>query len=382
MRVDRHASVIAAGEIAHLSYDAHLSTDSKGRPESLRVQRLPLGPRRRPARPARCHPFRRRRRPGPVTAGWSAARAAAALEVTNRPLVQSGGVRPNALRRRSARPAGTPSFIATENYSHLAARTARNAMLFEDVPLLYGDNRFEIILYGPQGQQRSRLEDRSTSARARCRPARPGIGRASTSRASNLLGNFVDRDDGGGLIDDRPGDFTRPDLQAAIQVEHGLDKRTSVGLLAAMLLADNEKLTFVEGSVRRSIGPALVEAAVARDGQGGMAGAGAGGRPPRLDQRQRRGAAGQRFRHQRASARSAIATPGCRSMRRSRSAASTSPRMATCAWSIAAGSRSDAQRRRPPVDQFQRLQPHHLGQLAAAPGHATVLRQPTCWKLG
>ncbi|HEU0310284.1 MAG TPA: hypothetical protein VFR36_03570, partial [Sphingomicrobium sp.] len=60
-------------------------------------------------------------------------------------------------------------------------------------------------------------------------------------------------------------------LQAAIQAEHGLDKRTSVGLLAAMLLEGNERLTFVEGSVRRSIGPALVEAAVARDDNGRMA---------------------------------------------------------------------------------------------------------------
>jgi hypothetical protein len=50
-----------------------------------------------------------------------------------------------------------------------------------------------------------------------------------------------------------------------------LGKRTSVGLLAAMMLADDEKLTFVEGSVRRSIGPALIEAAVARDGNGGIA---------------------------------------------------------------------------------------------------------------
>ncbi len=38
-----------------------------------------------------------------------------------------------------------------------------------------------------------------------------------------------------------------------------------------MLLNGNEKLTFVEGSIRRSIGPALVEAAVARDSAGGRA---------------------------------------------------------------------------------------------------------------
>src|SRR4029450_12386416 len=45
-----------------------------------------------------------------------------------------------------------------------------------------------------------------------------------------------------------------------------------IGALAAMLLADNEKLTFVEGSVRQSVGSSLVEAAGARDSRGGMAG--------------------------------------------------------------------------------------------------------------
>ncbi|MBA3667080.1 MAG: carboxypeptidase regulatory-like domain-containing protein, partial [Sphingomonas sp.] len=89
----------------------------------------------------------------------------------------------------------------------------------------------------------------------------------------NLLGSFVGRDDGGGGSD-RPretGDFRRPDWQGAVQVEHGLDKRTSIGVLATMLLADNERLTFVEGSVRRSVGSALLEAAVARDSKGGIA---------------------------------------------------------------------------------------------------------------
>ena len=86
-----------------------------------------------------------------------------------------------------------------------------------------------------------------------------------------MLSDFVDR----GFDEDverKLGDFTRPDLQAAVQVEHGLGKRTSVGALATMLLAGHERLTFVEGSVRHSIGPALVEAAVARDSSGGMAG--------------------------------------------------------------------------------------------------------------
>ena len=47
--------------------------------------------------------------------------------------------------------------------------------------------------------------------------------------------------------------------------------RTSVGALARMMLIDDERLTFVEGTVRRSIGQALVEVGVAGDSTGGKA---------------------------------------------------------------------------------------------------------------
>ena len=38
MRVDRQSSIYAAGEIAHLSYDAQISTDQKGMPSALRLR--------------------------------------------------------------------------------------------------------------------------------------------------------------------------------------------------------------------------------------------------------------------------------------------------------------------------------------------------------
>ncbi len=37
-----------------------------------------------------------------------------------------------------------------------------------------------------------------------------------------------------------------------------------------MLLDGDEKMTFIEGSVRQSIGPALFEAAIAREGSGAI----------------------------------------------------------------------------------------------------------------
>src|SRR5206468_3450337 len=38
VKVDRQASVYAAGEIAHLSYDAQVTTDSSGKPNLLRIR--------------------------------------------------------------------------------------------------------------------------------------------------------------------------------------------------------------------------------------------------------------------------------------------------------------------------------------------------------
>lgn len=38
VKVDRHTSVYAAGEIAHLSYDAQMSTTQKGLPNTLRLR--------------------------------------------------------------------------------------------------------------------------------------------------------------------------------------------------------------------------------------------------------------------------------------------------------------------------------------------------------
>ena len=44
-----------------------------------------------------------------------------------------------------------------------------------------------------------------------------------------------------------------------------------MGVLARAMLIGDERLTFIEGTVRRSIGPALVELGAARESNGGMA---------------------------------------------------------------------------------------------------------------
>src|SRR5206468_7142768 len=62
-----------------------------------------------------------------------------------------------------------------------------------------------------------------------------------------------------------------PKAQAAISVEHGLDTRTSVGVLARAMLIGDQRVTFVEGTVRRSVGPAQLQLSASRGSNGGTA---------------------------------------------------------------------------------------------------------------
>ena len=139
---------------------------------------------------------------------------------------------------------------------------------FEDVELGYGDNRFEIVTFGPQGQQRSRVETINVG-QEHVPPGKTYYYVGFNQPGSDLLGFVGDRAE----VDRTFGEdrIAVPKVQAAAALEHGLDKRTSVAALAAMMIVGDEKLTFVEGSVRRSIGPALVEASLARQSGGGMA---------------------------------------------------------------------------------------------------------------
>jgi len=268
-RVDRHASVVAAGEIAHLSYDAMVSVDEKGRPQSLRLRGYRSEPDGGLLGPLNATHFGFGDVQGLTSrlVGGSSGRGAM---VTNRPLINP--IAFDRTRFEGDLPPGWDVELYRNGELLAFSRPGGSQRyLFEDVALVYGDNRFEIILYGPQGQTRSRLEYINVG-QLQVPPGQTWYWAGISQPGKALLGRFTERDDGGGLINQtETGDFSRPDAQAAVQVEHGLDKRTSIGVLAMTLLAGNEKLTFVEGSVRRSIGPALLEAAVARDGNGGMA---------------------------------------------------------------------------------------------------------------
>jgi hypothetical protein len=255
-RVDRQSSVYAAGEVAQLSYDAQITTTSKGKPNLLRVRAFRSDPDGTLLGPLKATHVGfgdvegfDSRLTGTVAAGRGAV-------LTNRPL--------------TARTAFDRTRIEGDLATGWEAELYRNGELlgfaksdssqryvFDDVQLLYGENRIRVVLYGPQGQVRER-EQLLNVGQDEVPKGKTWYWVGANQPGRDLV-----------TLEKPPDQVALPQAQAAVSVEHGLDTRTSVGVLARAMLIDDQRLTFIEGTVRRSVGGAILEVSAARESRGG-----------------------------------------------------------------------------------------------------------------
>ena len=258
MRVDRQSSVYAAGEIARLSYEAQLTTNQKGIPESLRLRAFRSDPDGQLLGPLKATHFGVGDVLGFDSRLSGAGSSGRGAVVTNRPLVTQAAF--DRTRFEGDLPIGWEAEIYRNGeLLGFAKPSADQRYLFDDIQLLYGDNRIEIRMYGPQGQVRTREEEIN-------------VGQDHVPRGKTWYwAGFNQPAHDLFAIHDPPASADIPKAQAAVALEHGIDERTSVGALARTMLLDDQRLTYVEASVRRSIGPALVEVSAARETSGGMA---------------------------------------------------------------------------------------------------------------
>lgn len=257
-KVDRRTSVYAAGEIALLSYDARVATDEKGVPASLRMRAYRSDPDSQLLGPLQATHFGFGDVAGLDTRLSGSSASGRGAMATNRPVVNPTAF--DRTRFEGDLPAGWEAELYRNGQLLGFARADdRQRYAFEDVQLMYGENQITIILYGPQGQVRTRNETIN-------------VGQDNVPAGKTWYWAGVNQP-GRDLVSLREPERNpaEPEFQAALAVEHGLDERTSVGVLARTMLLADEKLTFVEGSVRRSIGSALLEVGVARESSGGSA---------------------------------------------------------------------------------------------------------------
>jgi hypothetical protein len=250
--------LFASGEIATASFDARLTSDNQGIPERLRLRAFRSDPESHLLGPLKATHFEIGdvSLPGSVIALQSTPGRGA--YVTNRPLS-----RPDSFDRTSFR-GELPEGWDAELYRNgllIGFQQSRGDGRYEflDIPLLYGQNRMEVVLYGPQGQERRDI--RMIPVGVDAIPPQETYYWAGVQQTGADLVNFADTPP---LIS---RDFIG--LRGGFGFERGIDARTSVAASFMTSMFRGRRDYFAEGLVRRAIGPALLEVAGASNLQGG-----------------------------------------------------------------------------------------------------------------
>ncbi|MBJ7437934.1 MAG: carboxypeptidase regulatory-like domain-containing protein [Sphingopyxis sp.] len=250
--------IFAAGEVLRQSFDARLSSDNEGVPDSLRMRLYRTDPEGRLLGPLKATHYAA----GDVSllstgivAGSAPGRGAV---VTNRPIE-----RPDSFDKTTFRgdlPAGWDAELYRNG--QLLAFTSPNGdgrYEFLDVPLQYGSNRFEIVLYGPQGQVRREIRQVQVGM--------DSIPPQQTWYWAGFAQENADLIEFGGR---RRGPFRRG-WRGTIGAERGLDARTSVAAYAHSLMIEDVRRNYAEVALRRSLGPTLLEVGASQADDGGGA---------------------------------------------------------------------------------------------------------------
>lgn len=255
-RLDTRYEVYAAGELGPAAYDVRLASNRRGVPESLRIRAyrtdpaggLPLGATHVAIGDVQGIAT-------PLVAHSSVGRG---FMATNRPVERADTF--DRTNFRGELPRGWDAELY-RNGQLLAFSNDRSDGRYEflDVPLQYGQNRFEVVLYGPQGQVRRDVKSVPV-----------GLDSIPPRKTFWWIGW---NDDGHDLIGLNRVATLRPGgWRGALGFERGLNARTSVAANIQSLIDERgRRRSYGEVSLRRAVGPALIEVSGAQDFGGGTA---------------------------------------------------------------------------------------------------------------
>ncbi|MBA3895615.1 MAG: carboxypeptidase regulatory-like domain-containing protein [Sphingomonadaceae bacterium] len=255
-RMDAQYELYASGEAGPVAYDARLSSTRNGAPATLRLRAYRTDPEGKlPLHATQIAAGDVTGLSSPLVAQSSVGRG---IMITNRPVDL-----PTTFDRTDFR-GELPRGWDAELYRNgqllaFANDRADGRYEFLDVLLLYGTNRFEIVLYGPQGQVRREVKS-------------VAVGLDSIPPKKTWYWAGID-EDGRDLIDlNHAPNFGQRGWRGSLGIERGLDARTSVAaLLHSLVLDDAGRKNYIETSVRRAIGPALAELSASGEAGGGSA---------------------------------------------------------------------------------------------------------------
>ncbi len=248
-RLDARYEIYASGELAGASFDARLSSNDRGVPENLRLRGYRTDPEGGLLGPLNATHFALgdvSTNPTPLGVQTTVGRGGF---VTNRPLNRTASFDRTTFRGELPDGWDAELFRNDQLIGYVQSR-GDGRYEFLDVALLYGQNRFEVILYGPQGQVRRDVKMIPVGLDSI--PPRETYSWAAVQDAGRDLIN---------LDGVEPSEFLG--LRGGFGLERGIDARTSVAGSWFTSMLRGQRQNYLEGSVRRAIGPTLVELAAA-----------------------------------------------------------------------------------------------------------------------
>jgi hypothetical protein len=257
-RLDAQYEIYASGEIGPVAYDARLSSDRSGVPANLRLRAYRTDPDAGLLGPLKATHVAAGDVQGLSTALVAQSSVGRGFLVTNRPID-----RPQSFDRTDFR-GELPRGWDAELYRNgqllaFANDRADGRYEFLDVALLYGQNRFEVVLYGPQGQ--IRRDVKSVPVGLDSIPPKKTWYWAGVEEEGRDLLNLANAPV-----------FGRHGWRGSFGLERGLNTKTSIAATAHSLFLDGiGRRNFGEVALRRAIGPALAEFSAAADVTGGRA---------------------------------------------------------------------------------------------------------------
>ena len=248
---------LASGEVLGASFEARLASDRKGVPASLRLRAYrndPTGNLLGMLKATQVGLGDVQTYGGALTAQSGYGRGAF---VTNQPLGRSSRFSTTTLR------GSLPTGWDAELYRNGVLRAFQSdrgdgRYEFPDIELLFGENDFEVVLYGPQGQ----LKRERSSVPIGLENLKPG----KTMYWAGVVEDHQELIDFGRNVTDPLTGW-----RWGVGVEHGIDQRTTAGLEMQSFVKDGKRHSYLEATVNRTVGPAVVQLAGAQQFGAGQA---------------------------------------------------------------------------------------------------------------
>nr|WP_166177735.1 carboxypeptidase regulatory-like domain-containing protein [Altererythrobacter segetis] len=252
----RRYQAYASGEVAGVSVDARLASDSTGTPDTLRMsayRKDPAGGMLGPLKATQVAAGDVEVFSGNLAGAGGVGRGAF---VSNRPLERPTSFGKTVLR--GALPIGWDAELY-RNGQLLAFQSDRADGRYEfDVDLVYGSNDLEVVLYGPQGQVR-RESQSVPIGYAAVAPGRLEYWAGVIQRNRDLI-SFHD-----------PPNPLDTGWQYGFGAQYGLDNRTVLGMSGHSLFLQGKRRDFAEFDMQRALGPMLLDLTGAQEFGAGRA---------------------------------------------------------------------------------------------------------------